>query len=442
MPTAFTLLLALLHGVAAALFAAAPETARAEPEYQPNVGPSASTYTCQTRVARDYALGTEEALDPPTEINPALPIQGQGAVFDGVQLVTLPPGMVTAAWQCTAENGCFDDVDDNPRGTALLWIPDGVNRKAPRVLYVHGGSWYYGSPWADGYPTFAAKLAKTLEMPVLVIDYTLAPVGDFETILRQVGEAANFLARHRPLDLLAGKVKPSKRPRKSPPLFILGDSSGGGTAISALVAQASPAGLPGAAGAVLRGGVAYSPWVNLLSNSPTYLSNLNSVHEPGDYSLGDVAFGLGDVAELVTAYQANAQDYMGAGSLTDPVANPFFAPAKWLKRLPPLSLHVGQPELLLSDNTILANRIAQSGGRVELHQYDGMWHVFPMYAEGCGSGAPVVLAESAYLATQTFLEGLARGKKPRCEQTPCFFGHYEYPQGQDTAAGISSFRGQ
>ena len=442
MPTVLPVFFALLQGVAAGLFAALPDVASAEPEYQPNVGPSQSTYTCQTRVARDYALGIEEALDPPVEIDPTLPIQGQGEVFDGVQLVTLRPGLVTPAWQCTVENGCFDDVGDNPRGTALLWVPDRVKKNAPRVLYVHGGSWYYGSPWTDGYPTFAAKLAKTLQMPVLVIDYTLAPVGDFETILRQVGEAANFLARHRPLDLLKGKLSPSKRPRKSPPLFILGDSSGGGTAISALVAQASPEGLPGADGAVLRGGVAYSPWVNLLSNSPTYLSNLNSVHEPGDYSLGDVAFGLGDVEGIVTSYQANAQDYMGPGSLTDPVANPFFAPEKWLKRMPPLSLHVGQPELLLSDNAILANRIAQSGGRVELHQYDGMWHVFPMYADGCGSGEPVVLAESAYLATQTFLDGLARGKKLRCEQAPCFFGHFEYPQGVDTAAGLSSFRGK
>jgi len=421
---------------------AAPGPAGAEPQYLPNVGPSRSTYFCQTRVAQDYQQGTEEAIDPPLTIDPALPIEGQGAVFDGVRLVTLPPGTVTPAWECTEENSCYDDRSANPRGTALLWVPEGLKRNAPRALYIHGGSWYYGSPWTNGYPTFAAKLAKTLQMSVLVLDYTLAPVGDFETILRQVGEATNFLARHRPLDLLAGKLKPSKRAKKSPPLFIMGDSSGGGTAISALVAQASEAGLPGARGAVLRGGVVYSPWVNLLSNSPTYLSNLNSVHQPGDYSLGDVAFGIGAVEDLVSSYQVNAQDYMGEGSLTDPVANPFFAPARWLKRLPPISFHVGQPELLLSDNAILANRIAESGGLAEFHQYDGMWHVFPMYEEGCGSGEPVVLAQSAYEATRTFLRGLARGKRPSCKQAPCFFGHYEYPQGKDTAHGLSAFRGR
>ena len=433
------LLTLLMHGLVAIT---GVEAARAEPQYLPNVGPSRSTYLCQTRVAQDYQEGTEDAIDQPLTINPDLPLEGQGAAFDGVRLVTLPPGTVTAPWECTEDNGCYDDTSANPRGTALLWVPDGLKRNAPRVLYVHGGSWYHGSPSTDGYPTFAAKLAKTLKMSVLVIDYSLAPVGDFEVILQQVGEAANFLARHKPLDLLAGKWKPSKRAKKSPPLFILGDSSGGGTAISALVAQASETGLPGARGAVLRGGVVYSPWVNLLSNSPTYLSNLNSVHQPGDYSLGDVAFGLGSVEELVSSYQANAQDYMGEGSLTDPVANPFFAPARWLKRLPPISFHVGEPELLLSDNAILANRIADSGGLAEFHQYDGMWHVFPMYKDGCGSGETVVLAESAFEATNTFLSGLARGKRPRCKQTPCFFGHYEYPQGEDTARGMSSFRGR
>ena len=58
-----------------------------------------------------------------------------------------------------------------------------------------------------------------------------------------------------------------------------------------------------------------------------------------------------------------------------------------------------------------------------------------MYKDGCGSGESVVLAESAFEATDTFLQGLARGKRPRCKQTPCFFGHYEYPQGEDTARG-------
>ena len=75
-------------------------------------------------------------------------------------------------------------------------------------------------------------------MPVLAIDYTLAPVAPYRSILRQVGRATHYLATHEPLALLAGDQSTVSHPHKAPPLFIVGDSSGGGTALSALVAQA------------------------------------------------------------------------------------------------------------------------------------------------------------------------------------------------------------
>jgi acetyl esterase/lipase len=334
-----------------------------EPQYLPNVGPSKSTLACPTAVYKDYRDYTGNALDRPLRIDPYAPLQDR--VFNGVQLVTLAPGTVTGPWRCTSENGCYDDAEDKtPRGTALLWIPDDVPLNAPRVLYLHGGSWWYGSPWTYSYPTFAARLAKKLGMPILTIDYTLAPVGNFTRIIRQVGRAVNYLARHEPLNLLARDMTTTNPASAAPPLFIMGDSSGAGTVISALVAQASRRGLPGAGQAVLSGAVVYSPWVNLLSSSPTYLSNAYGVHEAGNYPLGDLAFGFGGIEDYVQDSQENARDYMGGRSLKGPIANPFFAPSRWLKRLAPIVFHVGQPELLLSDSAILANRIAHSGGSV------------------------------------------------------------------------------
>ena len=424
-----------------------------EPRYLPNVGPSKSTYECQIAVGGEYEqsilagrfLGlsvgaTASALDPPVEIDPYAPLPEED-VFEGVQKVTLQPGVVFRRWRCLEENGCFDT--DNPvnprRGAAILWIPDGVERGAPRVLFIHGGSWYYGSPWTTGYAPFAAKLAKRLGMPVLSIDYPLSPVAHFRKVMRRVGTATRYLATHEPLDLLEGKLDRTEPAHLAPPLYIMGDSSGGGTALSALVSQASPRGLPGAGYARFSGGVLFSPWINLRSNSPTYLSNLYTTHTPGHYPLGDVAFGRGFVEQIVLAYQRNAKDYTGRKSLDNRRANPFYTPARWLKSLVPVSLHVGQPELLLSDAAIFAQKAATAGAAIEFHQYDGMWHDFPMYEEGCGSGEPVVLAESAYWAARDFLQGLAEGRTLSCEGTPCFYGHYEYPQGQDTAAGASSF---
>ena len=422
----------LLAGLALGLIVFG-QTASGEPTALPNIGPSESTLYCQARVHDDYLNGTEDALDKPVEIDPNQPLDPYGDVFDGLSLVTLPPGTVTPGWKCTERNGCKDDANGIARGTALLWIPDGVSPKSPRVLFVHGGSWYYGSPWTDGYPTFAAKLAKKLQMPVLVIDYTLAPVGHFRKIIGQVGSAVNYLARHEPGDLLAGDFHTKSPPSSAPPLFIVGDSSGGGTAVSALVAQASPRGLRGAGGAKLSGGVVYSPWINLVSNSPTYVSNLYGVHDQDRFRLGDIAFGMYDVESSLSSDQNNAQDYLGRKPLTNRIANPFFAKDQWLAKLAPIAFHVGAPEELLSDSSILASRIARQGGSVELHQYDGMWHDFPMYADGCGSGESVVLAKSALSATRNFLTRLSHRKPVRCGNTPCYYGHFEYPQGHDTA---------
>ncbi|MCH2170446.1 alpha/beta hydrolase [Myxococcota bacterium] len=410
-----------------------------EPESIPGIGPSESTLYCQQRVHDDYLNGTNDAIDQPSDIDPNEPIHPQGDAFHGLSLVTLPPGIVTPAWKCTQTNQCQDDAGDTPRGTALLWIPDGTSNKTPRILFIHGGSWYYGSPWTNGYPTFAAKLARRMGMPVLAIDYTLAPVGHFQKIIGQVGAAVNFLATHDPLDLRAGDFSNTNPPTHAPPLFILGDSSGGGTAVSALVAQASPRGLRGAQGAVLSGGVVFSPWINLVSNSPTYVSNLFAVQEQDHYLLGDIAFGMYDVESSLSADQKNAKDYLGRASLRNRIANPFFARDRWLAKLAPIAFHVGAPELLLSDSSILASRISRQGGSVEFHQYDGMWHDFPMYEDGCGSGETVVLARSAFSATRKFLYGIAKKKPILCGKTPCYYGHYEYPQGHDTARGLSSF---
>lgn len=121
-----------------------------------------------------------------------------------------------------------------------------------------------------------------------------------------------------------------------PPLFIMGDSSGGGSALSALIAQASPAGLPGAGSARFSGGVFYSPWINLNSNGPTYQSNLFAKAAKGPYRLGDVAFGNAAIQAALQANQANARDYLGDArlSLEDPIANPLYADAHWLRNLP------------------------------------------------------------------------------------------------------------
>eukprot|EP00889_Picochlorum_renovo_P008470 jgi/Picre1/35500/NNA_002961.t1 len=388
---------------------------------------SNSTVFCQQRVYEDAQNDAYNAINKPLTLDSFDNLEQYGDAFSGVSPVVLQPGLVTPQWV---------DADGKERGQAVLWVPDGVERDSPRLLFVHGGGWTDGSPTTDGYAPFGAQMARSFNMPVLLIDYTLAPGGNFSIILEEVGMSAHFLATHEPLDLLEGKNTTSNSMSEAPPMFISGDSSGGGSALSALVAQASPDGLPMAQGAVFDGGVMYSPWINLESNGPTYYSQLFGNHSDGDVLLGDVNFGFGNPDAVVTGSQDGARQYWN--DLKDPVANPFYAPESWLENIVPISLHVGMPELLQSDSTIFGQNAAQAGASwVETHAFDGMWHVFQMYSDGCGSGSPLVLAQSSLNVSKQFYDTvLLQGKNTQSDGIYCAVNHYEYPLGEDSAQGI------
>jgi hypothetical protein len=244
----------------------------------------------------------------------------------------------------------------------------------------------------------------------------------------------------------------------------MGDSSGGGTAISALVAQASLEGLPESNGAKITAGQTFSPWINLASNGPTYFSQLFGVHHDDDNEtendnddvlLGDINFGWvfggGNFSTLVQGnYDAGA--VYSPQNINDPVASPLLnAPVSWLKDLPPLSMHVGMAEVLASDSALFATAVARAGGRwIENHAFDGMWHVFQQYANGCGSNETVVLAESSLQFSKKFIEEVLSmsttstptvvhdeaNDKDKSNNLFCTMNHYEYPTGSDSMAGM------
>lgn len=109
---------------------------------------------------------------------------------------------------------------------------------------------------------------------------------------------------------------------------------------------------------------------------------------------------------------------------------------------------VGSADLLVSDAAIFAQRAAAAGAAVELHLYDCMWHVFQLNSQGCGSGRPVVLANSAISTSVSYLQRLAaeyhNGSSAGTQSTsakapgvPCTVLHYEYPRGVDSGANYT-----
>ncbi|CAJ1363046.1 unnamed protein product [Effrenium voratum] len=305
-----------------------------------------------------------------------------------------------ATWDCNEDN-CWDELQ-GLRGRDTMWIPDGATCSTPRTLYTHGGSWMYGSPTTDSYAQLGSRLAQVTGSVVMLHDYPLVPAGNYTTILEWAITALQWLSKNGPVDGCKEEV----------PLFVGGDSSGGGTTLSlVLTLQRRPHLLS----QKLAGAFLFSPWTNLMCNTPEYYTNAFSrIQGQGKFKddseltmyTGDIMF-QEITPENADAFSGNAVDYLGGSAelQTDPVASPFFAhPADFAgDNMPPLYFAVGASESILGDSVHVAQRAAQGGSDVILEVYHAMWHVFPMYSEGCGLGQPLWSAANALNQTGLFV---------------------------------------
>jgi len=305
----------------------------------------------------------------------------------------------------------------------MLWTPKGADCNSTRLLYIHGGSFYYNSPVTGGYGPLGSKLAALTGAVVLVPDYPLAPAGNFITIQKHVRKALKWLAEEA-LSCPLGA---------SPPLVVAGDSAGGTIALSLTLDLAVH---PQEGDPKLDGAVFLSPWADMLCNTPDYYFNAfrkinhsapaNAKGPPQLPAVpGDIRF-KGAPLQNSYDFRENAREYLGNDTLlTDPIASPMFAghDEYTTGKVPPLYFVVGGQESIKGDSVVPANKAAFYGVDVRLDIYEGMWHVFPMYSEGCGSGEPLWAGKHALDRIADFIKGVthdgprsgaARGR-PRVE---------------------------
>ena len=201
------------------------------------------------------------------------------------------------------------------------------------VLYFHGGAYVAGN--LDSHTELMSRIARACRAPVLGIDYRLAPEHPYPAA---VDDAVASYER-----LLGNGIEPGR-------IVIAGDSAGGGLTVACMLALKA-AGRPLPAGAIL-----ISPWTDLSGSGASMQSHLTA-----DPMLsGDI---LGPMAAA----------YAGSAGLTDPGVSPLFGD---LAGLPPLLVQVGDDEVLLDDSTRLAERAETVGVSVQLHVYEGAFHVF------------------------------------------------------------------
>ncbi|MDR3417591.1 MAG: alpha/beta hydrolase [Nevskia sp.] len=220
-------------------------------------------------------------------------------------------------------------------GVPALELRTGAIDEHAAVLYLHGGAYVLGGPVT--HTGLAARIGRAAAAPVYLIDYRLAPEHPFPAALEDA------LAAYRKL---LEKV-PANR------IGITGDSAGGGLTLATAMAIRD-AGLPQPAALAV-----ISPWTDLTLSGDSMRKLAKADPMLREDWLRDCA-----------------ARYAGTTPLEDPRISPLYGN---LKDLPPILVHVGSDEVLLSDAERLAERAQATGADLRLHRYDGLWHVFHLH---------------------------------------------------------------
>lgn len=219
-------------------------------------------------------------------------------------------------------------------GVPCLWTHPATPRSDDHMLlYIHGGGYVSGS--VEYFLGLPYELASSTGLPVLAVDYRLAPEHRFPAALDDILAVVHAL--------LDGGLEARH-------LAMFGESAGGGLVLSSVHRMRRQEMPVPAALAVL------SPWADLTLDS-------GAVHA---LEAADPFFNL----DQLTAW---GRAYAGEQPLEDPLVSPLFGD---FAGFPPLLVQAGTQEMMLGDALRVARRARSQGAEVQIDVWDGLWHVF------------------------------------------------------------------
>eukprot|EP00040_Diaphanoeca_grandis_P007647 m.41762 g.41762 ORF g.41762 m.41762 type:complete len:399 (-) comp18907_c0_seq1:33-1229(-) len=282
-----------------------------------------------------------------------------------------------------SENDVNDpSVQPGNRGDAVWFFPsDKCIVNSPRILYLHGGSYCWYSPITQSVANITTKLALQSGMPVLSIDYRMAPEFDVKAATEDAIEALSWIGD----DNNAPKCRCSSchalptqdTTKKHTPIFICGDSAGGSLALLTFLQSDEHH------RKLVSGICVFSPYNDL---SSSLQSNRTRAWNE-EKQTGDPVFSSGDSEEAIqkdhTSGVAQGEKIVPSGwALQDPRCSPVFSSD--LGSLPRTRIHVGDAEVMLDESVVFAeNAVQQHANDISLVIWEKMWHTWMYYSESC-----------------------------------------------------------
>jgi epsilon-lactone hydrolase len=240
-------------------------------------------------------------------------------------------------------------------GVPAEWVLAPGTDHSRRVLYIHGGAFFAGSPLS--HRNITTQFAERTGAAVLAIDYRLMPEYRRSAGIEDCRTAYQWILKNGPDDRDGSdRLQPLNH------LVVSGDSAGGNLAFS-LVAWVRDKGLR-QANAV----VALSPFLDSTLSSPTIASNVKS-----DVMLGPMFKVLMRAPSWIRRWAFLLTNRF---SPANPVVSPVFGD---LSGLPPTLIQVSQAEVLQADAHRYVNKARASGTHAVVQSWSYMMHVWHIF---------------------------------------------------------------
>ncbi len=221
---------------------------------------------------------------------------------------------------------------------ALVYAPVAEPEGLPIVLHLHGGGYVFMLPESFSKPW--KEIAIAANAIVVSLDYRLAPEHPYPAALDDAVAVVRWLREHA-TELGADPAR----------IAIGGESAGGGLAAATTLRLLAEGDEPPAALAIA------SAWLDVRDASPSFL-----------------AFGPDDAfIDTATMTHWREQYVPRNEQWLDPYVSPVFGD---VSSFPPACIVVAGIDPLYDEGVSFAAKLRAAGRRVELHEYDGMPHIF------------------------------------------------------------------